>query len=119
MRVRRPRQLVVDTLIALIVVSVAVRRGQDSDAVGWPDLDARAYWLLMLAHLPLVLRSRAPIALFGPVLGASVVYISLGYWPVISTFGTMLALYTVTSLRSARQAVGCGAAMVAVWVYSG
>jgi signal transduction histidine kinase len=119
MRVRRPRQLVVDTLIALIVVSVAVRRGQDSDAVGWPDLDARAYGLLMLAHLPLVLRSRAPIAVFGAVLGASVVYISLGYWPVISTFGTMLALYTVTSLRSARQAVGCGAAMVAVWVYSG
>jgi signal transduction histidine kinase len=116
---RTPRPLVVDTLIALAMVWVAVRLGQVSVARGWPELDARAYGLLALAHLPVALRRKAPLTVFTVVQLAGVAYISLGYWPVASALGSMLALYTVASMYSARIAVGCAAVMTAKWVYVG
>ncbi|MDQ1042177.1 sensor histidine kinase [Streptomyces sp. V4I2] len=119
MRLRTPRPFVVDTLVALVMVWAAVRLGQESVAQGWPELDANAYVLLALAHLPVALRSRAPLVVFAAVQCASVAYISLGYWPVLSVFGSMLALYTVASVRPARLAIGCAAVMTAKWVYSG
>src|SRR3954453_5236624 len=109
MRVRTAKSLVVDTLIALALLLVGLRRGEDSRAFGWPELDARAYLLIALAHLPVALRSRAPLAVFAVVQGAGAVHIALGYWPVVSALGPMLALYTVASVRSTRTAVGCAA----------
>lgn len=119
MRVRTARPLVVDTLIALAALGVAVRGGAKSMEYGWPELETRAYLLLALAHLPIALRSRAPFVVFVVVQCASAAYISLGFWPLWSTFGPMLALYTVTSLRPPRLAVGCAGVMTAVWVYAG
>jgi YD repeat-containing protein len=119
MRMRTPRPLVVDTAIAFAMVWVAVRLGQQSTAQGWPGLDAPAYALLALAHLPVALRRRAPLVVFAAVQCASIAYVGLGYWPVVSSFGSMLALYTVASVRSTRIAVGCAAVMTAKWVYAG
>ncbi|WUR95353.1 sensor histidine kinase [Streptomyces sp. NBC_01262] len=116
---RTPRPLVLDTLITLAMTWVAVRLGQVSVTRGWPELDARAYVLLALAHLPVVLRRRAPLVVFAVVQVAGIAYISLGYWPVASALGSMLALYTVASVYSARIAVGCAAVMTAKWVYAG
>lgn len=119
MRMHTPRPLVVDTLIALAMVCMAVRLGQESVTQGWPELDADAYVLVVVAHLPVALRRRAPLVVFAVVQVAGVAYISLGYWPVVSAFGSMLALYTVASVHSARIAVGCAALMAAKWVYGG
>ncbi|MFI5678042.1 sensor histidine kinase [Streptomyces cellulosae] len=119
MRTRTPRPLVLDTLIALAMTWVAVRLGQVSVARGWPELDASAYVLLALAHLPVAFRSRVPMVVFAAVQLAGVAYISLGYWPVASALGSMLALYTVASVYSAPIAVGCAAVMTAKWVYAG
>ncbi|WP_189327581.1 sensor histidine kinase [Streptomyces flaveus] len=116
---RTPRPFVVDTLLALVVVCVAVRLGQQSVARGWPELDARAYVLLALAHLPLALRRRAPLVVFAAVQGAGVAYVSLGYWPLLSVFGAALVLYTVASVCPARIAIGCAALSSAKWVYGG
>ncbi|MFI7503976.1 sensor histidine kinase [Streptomyces sp. NPDC049687] len=119
MRIRPPRPLVVDTLVALAMMLAAVRLGRQSVTQGWPELDASAYVLLALAHLPVVLRRRAPLMVFAAVQLAGVAYISLGYWPVVSAFGSMLALYTVASVYSTRIAVGCAAMMTAKWMYAG
>jgi signal transduction histidine kinase len=119
MRMRTPRPLTVDTLIALTMTATAVRLGQVSVAQEWPELDASAYVLLVLAHLPVALRRRAPLVIFAVVQVAGVAYISLGYWPVASAFGSMLVLYTVASVYPARIAVGCAAMMTAKWVYAG
>jgi signal transduction histidine kinase len=119
MRMRTPRPLVADTLIALVMVWVAVRLGQESVAQGWPELDVCAYALLALAHLPVALRRKAPLAVFAAVQLAGLAYISLGFWPVVSAFGSMLALYTVASAYPARIAVGCAGVMIAKWVYVG
>ena len=119
MRIPTPRPFVVDTLIALAMVWVAVLLGRESVAQGWPELDARAVVLVALAHLPVALRGRWPLGVFVAVQGASVVYITLGYWPVVCTFGSMLALYTVASVRPTRVAVACAASLSGVWVYAG
>jgi signal transduction histidine kinase len=119
MRMRTLRPLTVDTLIALTMTATAVRLGQVSVAREWPELDASAYVLLVLAHLPVALRRRAPLTVFAVVQVAGVAYISLGYWPVASAFGSMLVLYTVASVYPARIAVGCAAMMTAKWVYAG
>ncbi len=119
MRVRSPRPIVVDTLIALVCLWIAFRRGQESVAHGWPRLDAGAWACLAVAYLPLALRRQAPVAVFVVVQAASAIYIGAGYWPVITTLAPMLALYTVASMRPARTAVICAATMTAVWVYAG
>ncbi|MFF0088141.1 sensor histidine kinase [Streptomyces canus] len=116
---RIPRPLTVDTLIALAMTAAALRLGQVSVAQGWPELDASAYVLLALAHLPVALRRRSPLVVFAVVQVASVAYISLGYWPVASALGSMLVLYTVASVHPARIAVGCAAVMTAKWLYTG
>ncbi|MFF6993664.1 sensor histidine kinase [Streptomyces sp. NPDC008313] len=119
MRLRTPRPYVVDSLIAVAMVGVAVLMGADSARQGWPELDAGAYVLVVLAHLPVALRGRAPVAVFGATQLASVAYVAGGHWPVLCTFGPMLALYTVASVRPARIAVCCAAALSGVWVYAG
>ncbi|MER6123974.1 sensor histidine kinase [Streptomyces sp. NPDC001795] len=119
MRIRPPRPYLIDTLTAFAMFGVAALLGRESVAQGWPELDARAYVLVALAHLPVALRARAPLAVFGAVNAAGVVYVTFGYWPVVCTFGPMLALYTVASGRPMRTAVACAAVMSAVWVYAG
>ncbi|POX54285.1 two-component sensor histidine kinase [Streptomyces sp. Ru71] len=108
-----------DPLIALGMLVVAVLLGRESAAQGWPELDARAFLLVALAQLPVAVRGRWPLAVFTAVLLAGLAYVALGYWPVVCTFGPMLALYTVASLRPARVAAGCACCLAALWVYAG
>ncbi|MGW0881791.1 response regulator transcription factor [Streptomyces sp. NPDC002671] len=119
MQLRTPRPLAVDTLIAVAMAVVAVLLGRESRSQGWPELDARAYVFVALAHLPVALRGRWPLAVFAVVQAAFVGYITLGYWPVVCTFGSMLALYTVASVRPVRTALVCAACMTGVWAYAG
>ncbi|SEP77686.1 Signal transduction histidine kinase [Streptomyces sp. yr375] len=119
MGIPAPRPLVVDTLIALATVTVAVLLGRESVSQGWPELDARAFALVVLAQLPVALRGRWPVAVFVAVQGAAVAYVTLGYWPVVCTFGSLLALYTVASLRTTRVTVACAATLSAFWLYAG
>ncbi|RPE41354.1 signal transduction histidine kinase [Streptomyces sp. Ag109_O5-1] len=119
MRLRNPPPLAVDTLFACMTVVMAVSLGRESPTQGWPVLDARAYALVGLAHLPIALRGRWPLQVFAVVLCASFAYVSLGYWPVVCTFGSMVALYTVASVRPFRIAVGCALCLTGMWVYAG
>ncbi|GAA5027572.1 helix-turn-helix domain-containing protein [Streptomyces siamensis] len=112
MRFRPPRPFAVDTLIALAMVCVAVLLGQESAKQGWPALDGPAYALVVLAHLPVAFRGRAPLVVFGTVEAVTFGYVTLGYWPVVCTFGPMLALYTVASVRQARTTALCAGLLV-------
>jgi hypothetical protein len=118
MRLRTPRPFVVDLLIALALNGVAVLLAHVSRAAqGWPEPDGRAHALIALAHLPLALRGRWPLAVLAVVQAASLTYVTLGYWSVACVFGPMLALYTVAALRPPRIAIACAAFKVAAWGY--
>ncbi|MFD3702188.1 hypothetical protein ACFWUP_03490 [Nocardia sp. NPDC058658] len=115
----RLRPLVIDALIVMALMTVAVMLGQEATAQGWPALDVTGYVLVGLVNLPLAPRNRAPIAVCVTVDVAWLVYITAGYWPVVNSFGPMLALYTVASLRRTRVAAVSAVVMAAIWTFSG
>ncbi|MFF1715487.1 sensor histidine kinase [Streptomyces sp. NPDC058268] len=115
----RMRPLVADTSIAVALTTVAVLLGQESAKQGWPELDVRGYVLVALVNVPIVARSRAPLTVLTVVYLAWIAYVTVGYWPVVNTFGPMLAVYTVASLKPPRVSLPCAALMSAVWIYAG
>lgn len=98
----RIRPLAVDALIAAALTSVALLLGPEAVRQGQNPLDVTAYALVVLVHLPLVLRGRAPVVVCCLVHATWLVYITAGHWAVVCSFGPMLAVYTVASLRAPR-----------------
>ncbi|MFM9608288.1 sensor histidine kinase [Streptomyces niveiscabiei] len=121
MRIRPPVRagLAADALIAVALAGVSVLLGQEAASQGWSSLDAPAYALVGLVNLPLALRGRAPVAVCAVVHLVWFCYVTAGYWPVVNSFGPMLAVYTVASLRPVRTSVVCAVAMAGVWIYAG
>ncbi|MDQ0934675.1 sensor histidine kinase [Streptomyces turgidiscabies] len=115
----RIHPLAVDALIVAALTGVALLLGPEAARQGHHPLDATAYALVVLVHLPLVLRGRAPVVVCCLVHATWLVYITAGYWPVVCSFGPMLAVYTVASVRAPRVSVACAALMGGVWIYAG
>ncbi|MER6348185.1 sensor histidine kinase [Streptomyces sp. NPDC001595] len=115
----RIRPLVSDGLIALALATVAVLLGTEAKTQGWPPLDPPGWLLVALVNLPLALRTRAPVAVCLAAHTCWAVYVAAGYWPVVNSFGPMLAVYTVAALRPARTAAPCAALLAGVWIYAG
>ncbi|MFF4184587.1 sensor histidine kinase [Streptomyces sp. NPDC001691] len=115
----RIRPQVADALIAVALTCVSAVLGKESGSQGWDPLDAWGYLLVVLAGLPLAFRVRAPLAVLLWTHLVFLVYVASGYWPVVTTFGPLLSLYTVASLCALRTAVGCGVLMAGVWIYAG
>ncbi|MFI7317959.1 sensor histidine kinase [Streptomyces venezuelae] len=115
----RIRPFAVDALIAVALTTVAVLLGQESVAQGWPALDPLGYALVALVCVPVAVRGKAPLTVLLVVHLAWFVYVTVGYWPVVGTFGPMLTVYTVASLRSPRVSLACAALMAALWIYAG
>ncbi|WP_221358281.1 sensor histidine kinase [Streptomyces beigongshangae] len=115
----RLRPLAVDALLATALAGVALLLGPEAARQGQRPLDATAYALVLLVHLPLVLRSRAPAVVCCLVHATWLGYITLGYWAVVCSFGPMLAVYTVAALHRLRVSVPCAALMGATWIYAG
>ncbi|MGC0330578.1 signal transduction histidine kinase [Streptomyces sp. SAI-170] len=115
----RSHPLAADVVIALALTTVALLLGTESADQGWPEPDALGWTLVGLVNVPVVLRTKAPVAvcLFSHACWA--VYVTAGYWPVVNSLGPLLAVYTVASLRPLRVAAACGALLAAVWVYAG
>ncbi|MCC3650890.1 sensor histidine kinase [Streptomyces sp. S07_1.15] len=115
----RIRSLAVDALIAAALAGVALLLGQEAARQGQKPLDATAYALVVLVHLPLVLRGRAPVVVCGLVHATWLVYITAGYWAVVCSFGPLLAVYTVASLRAVYFSLPCATLLGGVWIYAG
>ncbi|MEU3372500.1 histidine kinase [Streptomyces sp. NPDC006660] len=115
----RIRPQFADALLAVALTCASVALGQESARQGWNALDARGYALAALAGLPLAFRVRAPVAVLLWSHLVFVGYVACGYWPVVTSFGPMLSLYTVASLRALPTAAACAALMVGAWMYAG
>lgn len=108
-----------DVLIALAFTTVAILVGRDPEGTGWRPQDGLGIAVSCLVNAPLALRRRAPLTVFLVSGAAWVLFITLGYWPVVNSMGPFLGLYTVASLRPLRPALVCTAAVGAIWVYAG
>ncbi|GGQ61386.1 sensor histidine kinase [Streptomyces flaveolus] len=115
----RLHPLAADGLIAAALTTVAVLLGTEAVAQGWPALGPLAWTLVALVNLPLALRTRAPVTVCLVSHGCWAVSIALGQWPVVGSFGPMLAVYTVASLRSTRVAAASAALLAGVWIGAG
>ncbi len=115
----RLHPLAADGLIAAALTTVAVLLGTEAVAQGWPALGPLAWTLVALVNLPLALRTRAPVTVCLVSHGWWAVSIALGEWPVVGSFGPMLAVYTVASLSPTRVAAASAALLAGVWICAG
>ncbi|GGR71545.1 ATPase [Streptomyces aureoverticillatus] len=115
----RLRPFTVDALLALGQAANVVLTGPQAENLGWPAMDARAYVLALVVILPTLFRSKAPLAVCLLTYGIWAVYLSFGYWPVVTSVGPMLCLYTVALQLPTRTSGYCAGLLAATWIFSG
>jgi signal transduction histidine kinase len=114
---RRP--VLVDVLLAGATVAVSLALGSQHPPAGLRQMDLLGYALSCLVNALLVARQRAPVTVLVLYCVVWIVYIDVGYWPVVNSPGLLLALYTVAARRRVRAAVAAAVLAAAVWVYGG
>ncbi|MFJ8744415.1 sensor histidine kinase [Embleya sp. NPDC127516] len=110
---------VVDAILALSYIVVSLLLAHEDPTGDWRETDTLGFALIVVINLPLILRRRAPVPVLLVMLALQVVYIALGYWPVVNSLGTLMGIYTVAAHRSIRTMVGCVVAVGATWLYAG
>ena len=112
-RLQRNRQSVIDVLLAATAVAVSlVSANQGAGArTLYRPLDPIGLLLILLQGLPLALRQRYPLAIWG-IIGLSITsYYLVGYPPTFPG-GTLIALFTVALKTSRVTALVAGLATV-------
>jgi signal transduction histidine kinase len=107
-----------DLLVAtgFTVASLLLAR---SNPQSWHEMGAPGYALTAVVNLSLAARRKVPLTVFVVCIVLWIVYIAMGYWPVVNSNAALLALYTVTSLRARNLTMACAVVMGGVWIYSG
>ncbi|MCY1145636.1 sensor histidine kinase [Actinoplanes sp. Pm04-4] len=90
---------VVDAVLAVALAAVCILQGLDDETGRWRPFDLPAAVLSALATLPVVFRRRAPVTVLLACYGFWTWQILLGYNPVVSTYGVLLAMYTVAATQ--------------------
>lgn len=116
---RRGRRWAVDASLTVGLLTVCLALGHDRPPEPWRGLDPLGYLLAALTVLPVLARRSAPWTALVMCCAAYTALMTLGFWPVIGTYGTMLAGYSVAAYRGRRGAVGGTLLMAAMWVYGG
>ncbi|MGW7053931.1 sensor histidine kinase [Streptomyces sp. NPDC054887] len=116
---RRLPPVAVDAVLALSYVGVSLLLGHERPPPGWRQMDQAGVALIWLVNLPLVVRRRWPVPVVVALCAVWMWYIHLGYWPVVNSLGSLMALYTVASLRPPRTTAACAALVGVVWWYGG
>ncbi|GAA4942095.1 sensor histidine kinase [Actinoplanes utahensis] len=112
-------QIAADAAAAAALIFISLLLGRETPTAQWKSFDVWAVLLIAGICLPLAFRRRAPATtmLIGCLIW--VLYISLGYWPVVGAYPMLLAFYTAAAigpLWSAPAGVAVGAL---VWIYAG
>ncbi|MGK5683194.1 sensor histidine kinase [Actinoplanes sp. URMC 104] len=109
----------VDALLACGLAAVGVLQGLDDATGRWRPFDLTAVLLTALATLPTAVRRRAPVAVLLVCCSFWIGQIALGYSPVVTTYGPLLALFTVAATQPRWLAVCSCALGSGIWIVSG
>ncbi|NUT33571.1 MAG: sensor histidine kinase [Hamadaea sp.] len=107
-----------DAALAVGYTAVAVLIGREYHDQ-WLPLDTLGYALTVTANLPVAFRRRAPATVLAVCLMAWIVSITIGYYPALNVYGSMVALYTLTAERPRWMAVTGGGLVAGTWIYAG
>ncbi|RAG83109.1 sensor histidine kinase [Streptacidiphilus pinicola] len=105
--------------VGLLAVTVLLGSQGGESAAPWRALDVPGDVLTTLTVLPVAARRRAPLSVLGACCGAWIVLIAAGYWPVVGSYGPMLALYSLVAARGWAGATAGAPPLGAVWVFGG
>jgi signal transduction histidine kinase len=112
--------LAVDVILAVALTTVSVVQGLgDDDPARWRPFDGLAVALTALATLPTVARRRAPTTVF---LLCSAFWFGqaiLGYNPAVTTYGVLLAFYTLAATRPWHSTAAALALIAGLWTCAG
>lgn len=116
---RNVRALLLDIALAAGLAAVSVLQGFDDESGRWREYDALGAALSVLVTLPVAARRRAPV----PVLLAGYLFwvwqIALGYNPTVTTYGMLLAMYTVAATQPGWRTAVLFAPGPVIWVGAG
>ncbi|GGV47380.1 ATPase [Kitasatospora herbaricolor] len=115
----RRRPLAVDSLLATAYATASLLLGQEPPPAPWHALDATGTALTLLVSAALVARRIAPVPVLATVVALWSTYIACGYWPVVNSPASLLALYTVAAARPTRTAALGAGAVGAAWLFAG
>ncbi|WP_328474722.1 sensor histidine kinase [Actinoplanes sp. NBC_00393] len=112
------RPLLVDVVLAGGLTVVSVIQGVEDDSADWKPYDRTGVLLTVLATLPVAARRRAPVAVLLFCCGGWALQIAAGYNPIITTYGVLLALYTVAATQPGRRIVACFVVAFTMWAWA-
>ncbi|MFK8909295.1 sensor histidine kinase [Streptomyces sp. YS-3] len=115
----RIRPVAADVFVALAQTCVAVLLGREASSQGQPPLDLVGYGLAVVINMACAFRSRAPVGVCLFVVATWTLYVALGNWPVVGSYGGLIACYTVAATRPARTSASCAVLLGAVWLFAG
>ncbi|MFP5347206.1 MAG: sensor histidine kinase [Actinomycetes bacterium] len=107
--------VVIDVVLAGFVTLLGlVSLGAETTASAPREVDLLGVVLVLLSGLPVVVRSRVPVAAFVVTLAASLATFALGYPQTNGGIGALFCLYSVAALTARRTSlpVGVGALLV-------
>ncbi|MEU4424472.1 sensor histidine kinase [Actinoplanes sp. NPDC024001] len=108
--------LFTDVLLALGLTVASVLQGWADPTSQWRPYDATAAMLTVLATAPTALRRRAPTTTLLVCCFFWAVSAAAGYPPSANTYGILLALYTVATVRPWWHVLACAALSAATWI---
>ncbi|MEV0179227.1 histidine kinase [Streptomyces sp. NPDC050625] len=95
-------------VVASVLAAADLGSGRHPDALGWT--------LLLSAHVPLVWRRRAPMAVLCVAIALLATYHQLDFNHSAPTAASMAALYTVAETRNLRRTLPIGAGVIGLMV---
>jgi signal transduction histidine kinase len=115
-RIAASHPLLIDALVAVAITVASLLQGAQDVAGTGRQFDRTAITLTVLATLPSALRRRAPITVLLVCCAFWLWYARVGYFPAASTYGILLAFYTVATVHPWWRVLACLAVCCAAWV---
>ena len=116
LRLPATHPLLTDVTIAIALSVTSVLQGWGDHTGQWRAYDAYAALLTVLATAPTAFRRRAPTVILLVCIGFWAVSAAAGYPPANNSYGVLLALYTVATLRPWRHVLACMAFDSGMWI---